>query len=452
MLADQQISSQRLDAAHPTTICPLPQDVCMPEVNGIELLSQVKADANLRAVPVVSEWRPSTAAHVLRPADASRWEQLHGCSGGLWWAARSFMHWSCLLTPVLGACPSAPCSDVQRGSGGDGGGVRAVWCRGVPGQAGEAGGRLQGVAGLGQWAGRHVPQVRARRAAGCAVSDPRCLAPHFLQVTKKEVQHIWQHVWRKRCAGATVPQLPPEAAAAMAAVAAAAATQQTHSDQQQEQQDLLRPLLLAQDVQQPAEPSSQQAQQAGSGSSVEQLILSGPAASLQERQHVLAAAVDMVQASHLQKQPLLCLRPSRLQLSQQGLAVQQEGAGSSSSSSSSEVDALYSSPEEAAGQPGCPSDMFSLGLLFLGELLLLLLLLLVLCWLALVCSSGRGAGLLLGNGLQSREGSAAIPEPCSPPRSFLPTPPLQTCSSPAAPRSSGWSSCAPPAAACCRRC
>ena len=27
----------------------------MPEVNGIELLSQVKADANLRAVPVVSE-------------------------------------------------------------------------------------------------------------------------------------------------------------------------------------------------------------------------------------------------------------------------------------------------------------------------------------------------------------------------------------------------------------
>lgn len=62
----------------------------MPEVNGIELLSQVKADANLRAVPVVSEWRPSTAAHVLRPADASRWEQLHGCLGGLWWGRMQF--------------------------------------------------------------------------------------------------------------------------------------------------------------------------------------------------------------------------------------------------------------------------------------------------------------------------------------------------------------------------
>ena len=33
------------------------QDVCMPELNGIQLLSCVKQDANLRAVPVVSECR-----------------------------------------------------------------------------------------------------------------------------------------------------------------------------------------------------------------------------------------------------------------------------------------------------------------------------------------------------------------------------------------------------------
>jgi len=33
------------------------QDVCMPELNGLQLLSCVKQDANLRAVPVVSECR-----------------------------------------------------------------------------------------------------------------------------------------------------------------------------------------------------------------------------------------------------------------------------------------------------------------------------------------------------------------------------------------------------------
>jgi CheY-like chemotaxis protein len=249
-----------LRSSAPDTFQLVLTDVCMPEVNGIELLSQVKADANLRAVPVV------------------------------------------MMSSVDQEETVAEC--VQYGA------------------------------------------------------EEYLVKP----VTKKEVQHIWQHVWRKRCAGATVPQLPPEAAAAMAAVAAAAATQQTHSEQQQSQQ----PLVTSQDVQQPAEPSAQQAQRAESSSSVEQLILSGPAASLQERQRVFTAAVDMVQASHLQKQALLCLRPSRLQLCQQVLAVQQEGAGGSiSSSSSSEADALYSSPEEAAGQPGCPSDMFSLGLLFL---------------------------------------------------------------------------------------
>jgi CheY-like chemotaxis protein len=39
----------------PAPLLLLVQDVCMPELNGIELLSCVKQDANLRAVPVVSE-------------------------------------------------------------------------------------------------------------------------------------------------------------------------------------------------------------------------------------------------------------------------------------------------------------------------------------------------------------------------------------------------------------
>ncbi len=32
------------------------QDVCMPEVNGIQLLHMVKQDDNLRSVPVISEF------------------------------------------------------------------------------------------------------------------------------------------------------------------------------------------------------------------------------------------------------------------------------------------------------------------------------------------------------------------------------------------------------------
>ncbi len=42
------------------------QDVCMPELNGLQLLSCVKQDANLRAVPVVSE-----SCHSCQPASAS---------------------------------------------------------------------------------------------------------------------------------------------------------------------------------------------------------------------------------------------------------------------------------------------------------------------------------------------------------------------------------------------
>ena len=107
-------------------------------------------------------------------------------------------------------------------------------------------------------------------------------------VTRKEVQHIWQHVWRKRCAAAPVPQLPQEAAAAMAAATAVVAASEQHASQQQQQQ---------QDVQQPATASLQQgAQQLAlpqPGTCVVALIRSspqafaaGPAASLQQRQAV----------------------------------------------------------------------------------------------------------------------------------------------------------------------
>lgn len=184
-------------------------------------------------------------------------------------------------------------------------------------------------------------------------------------VTKKEVQHIWQHVWRRRCAAATVPQLPQEAAAAMAAVAAAAAVQQ--QVQQATAVSALQP--LPQDVQQPASASVQQAaaQQAAApgGTSIETLLRTPgqpTAAALQQRQAIFSAAVNMVQAAHLQQRPLLCLRPSRLLHSpQHGLSV------APAADAGSEADKLYASPEEAAGCPDCHSDMFSLGLLFLGE-------------------------------------------------------------------------------------
>ncbi|PSC67162.1 two-component response regulator-like APRR3 isoform X1, partial [Micractinium conductrix] len=156
-------------------------------------------------------------------------------------------------------------------------------------------------------------------------------------VTRKEVQHIWQHVWRKRCAAAPVPQLPQEAAAAMAAATAVVAASEQHASQQQQQQ---------QDVQQPATASLQQgAQQLAlpqPGTCVVALIRSspqafaaGPAASLQQRQAVFFAAVATVQAAHLQQHALLCLRPSRLLFSpRHGLSM------TPGSASTAEVDQL----------------------------------------------------------------------------------------------------------------
>lgn len=51
------------------------QDVCMPELNGIQLLSCLKQDANLRSVPVVSESPPPSflARHprLLHPSSSS---------------------------------------------------------------------------------------------------------------------------------------------------------------------------------------------------------------------------------------------------------------------------------------------------------------------------------------------------------------------------------------------
>ncbi|EFN57379.1 hypothetical protein CHLNCDRAFT_142774 [Chlorella variabilis] len=246
-------------------------DVCMPELNGIQLLSCVKQDANLRAVPVV------------------------------------------MMSSVDQEETVAEC--VQQGA------------------------------------------------------EEYLVKP----VTKKEVQHIWQHVWRKRCAAAQVPQLPLEAAAAAAAAAGAAALWQ-----QQQAAAAAAPPAEApaqpqaphapQDVQQPASAGGQV-----QADSVDALVRSAPQAAgaggLHMRQSVFSAAVSLVQGAHLQRRPLLCLRPSHLLFSQlHGLSVavpspQQQG-GSGDAAAAAEVDSLYVSPDEAAGHPTCQSDMFSLGLLF----------------------------------------------------------------------------------------
>ncbi|KAL4448071.1 hypothetical protein ABPG75_005290 [Micractinium tetrahymenae] len=267
--SDGMEALQLLRSSAPDTFQLVLTDVCMPELNGLQLLSCVKQDANLRAVPVVM-----------------------------------------------------------------------------------------------------MSSVDQEEAVAAAVQNG---AEEYLvkPVTKKEVQHIWQHVWRRRCAAATVPQLPQEAAAAMAAAAAAAVAQQQAQQQaQQAAAAAAAPQPPAQDVQQPASASiqqaaAQQAQQAAlpGGASVEALLRSPgqpTAAALQQRQAIFSAAISMVQAAHLQQRALLCLRPSRLLHSpQRGLSVAPAAAASS------EVDKLYASPEEAAGCPDCRSDMFSLGLLFL---------------------------------------------------------------------------------------
>lgn len=116
---------QLLRSAAPDTYQLVLTDVCMPELNGIQLLSCVKQDASLRAVPVVSEsgWRlllllrPAMACHSATPA-ALLLQRL----------------WLLLLLPVALSCrtpsypltlhpihPLLPCSDVERGPGGDGG-------------------------------------------------------------------------------------------------------------------------------------------------------------------------------------------------------------------------------------------------------------------------------------------------------------------------------------------
>jgi CheY-like chemotaxis protein len=198
-------------------------------------------------------------------------------------------------------------------------------------------------------------------------------------VTKKEVQHIWQHVWRKRCAAAPVPQLPLEAAAAAAVAASSIPLQQLPGAAATTQADASQPVQAA--VQSAAaaalEQQQQQQQQQQHGDSVECLVCSAPHAegfaSLHQRQSVFSAAVSLVQGAHLQRRPLLCLRPTNLHFSQQhGLGVmqpsaQQQGQGGGSGAAAAEVEVLYTSPDEAAGQPTCQSDLFSLGLLFVGE-------------------------------------------------------------------------------------
>jgi hypothetical protein len=193
-------------------------------------------------------------------------------------------------------------------------------------------------------------------------------------VNKKEVQHIWQHVWRKRCAAATVPQLPLEAAAAVAAAAAAAASHQQRQGAAAAAAARGLPSGSLDVQQQPSTSGSQQQLVQQLGSCIDLLIrssLQSAAGSLLQRQSAFTAAVNLVQAAHLQQRALLCLRPTQLLFCEQhGLTAARSADGSAATAAGpgSEVDSLYVSPEEAAGRPSCQSDIFSLGLLFIGEL------------------------------------------------------------------------------------
>ena len=345
----------------------------MPELNGIQLLSCVKQDANLRAVPVVSEWPPPPPAPLAPPA-APAATAATVCPGAGWaWLPAHAKRCGCggsskpaQLTHASPPPLPAVMSSVDQEE-------TVAECV----QQGAEEYLVKPVSEPTEQQ-RGLVDCKPSQAAGPLLRRLyHALFPlGVVQVTKKEVQHIWQHVWRKRCAAAQVPQLPLEAAAAAAAAAGAAALWQ-----QQQAAAAAAPPAEApaqpqaphapQDVQQPASAGGQV-----QADSVDALVRSAPQAAgaggLHMRQSVFSAAVSLVQGAHLQRRPLLCLRPSHLLFSQlHGLSVavpspQQQG-GSGDAAAAAEVDSLYVSPDEAAGHPTCQSDMFSLGLLFVGE-------------------------------------------------------------------------------------
>lgn len=349
-------------------------DICMPQVNGIELLQLVKQDDSFRSVPVISEWV--------------------GRAGRVTLPCRSVLAgWLLAGTPECSMQAGPACRTWQLGT------RRALGCL---------------------W----PPPAPARAAVMSSIEQDETVlecvqggADEYLvkPVTKKELQHIWQHVWRKQLASAaTVPQAQPPAPAlppppspalaasvapaavpaapvAVAAVAgspeassvgehpagppAAAAAAPAAAGRPQQLSDVrLAPAAAAPAPQQQQQPLPQ-AVPLGD-------FVSSPAG-LDKRVKLFGVAVALLQSCHAHAAPLLRLRPYGLGITPQGLRViddharaqqaqQQQHEGRAS------LDALYASPEErraaasgAAAPPGGHSagvtmaaDVFSLGALF----------------------------------------------------------------------------------------
>lgn len=221
-------------------------------------------------------------------------------------------------------------------------------------------------------------------------------------VTKKELQHIWQHVWRKQLASAaTVPQVrPAPAAAALEAIAAEAAAEAAATAAPPTGQ---RPAPSAHE-----QPQAAAAEQSGSGAAApsvevpavgiaasagaQQQQATAPQAlplgdfiispaSLEKRLKLFGVAVTLLQSCHAHAAPLLRLRPYSLGITPQGLRVieapQQQQQKQQAGDVRQVLDSLYMSPEERAAAasgaavPGghgagvtMAADMFSLGALF----------------------------------------------------------------------------------------
>ena len=83
----------------------------MPELNGIQLLSCVKQDANLRAVPVVSECLPPLGTVCKPPVAATSLILLHLSNDSLLWKCQGladvFSGKLATLPPPPGAAPRA---------------------------------------------------------------------------------------------------------------------------------------------------------------------------------------------------------------------------------------------------------------------------------------------------------------------------------------------------------
>jgi hypothetical protein len=217
-------------------------------------------------------------------------------------------------------------------------------------------------------------------------------------VTKKELQHIWQHVWRKQLASAaTVPQVRPSPpAAAPVTLAAAPVVATSPSDPGH-----LAPQASAAEANEPL-PDASAAAEAKAVAPVVQPAAAAPAAqqqpaavpaalplgdfiaspaSLEKRLKLFGVAVTLLQSCHAHAAPLRRLRPYTLGITPQGLRVieppqQQQAQQQPGGDVRALLDSLYASPEErqAASSTAAPggtgsgvtmaADVYSLGALF----------------------------------------------------------------------------------------